>query len=65
MTTFNCIDLEVQRFNSLSSRWKHGSIQEGMVQEELRVLHLHPKEFKNRLGILRQLGGKSLSLPPQ
>jgi len=33
--------LQVQRFSPLSSRWEHGSIQAGMVQEELRVLHLH------------------------
>ncbi len=35
--------LQVQRFNPLSSRWEHGSTQAGMVQEELRVLHLHLK----------------------
>jgi hypothetical protein len=33
--------LQVQRFSPLSSRWEHGSIQAGMVQEELRVLCLH------------------------
>jgi hypothetical protein len=38
-TAFNCS--QVQRFSPLSSRWEHGSIQAGMVQEELRVLHLH------------------------
>jgi hypothetical protein len=30
-------------FNPVSSRQEHGSIQAGMVQEELRVLHLHLK----------------------
>jgi hypothetical protein len=51
--------LQVQRFSPLSSRQKHGSIQAGMVQEELRVLHLHPKEARNRLDILKHLGGGS------
>jgi hypothetical protein len=27
-----------------SSRWEHGTIQTGMVQEELRVLHLYLKD---------------------
>jgi hypothetical protein len=27
----------------LSSRQEHGTIQAGMVEEELRVLHLHPE----------------------
>jgi hypothetical protein len=35
--------LQVQRFSPLSSRREHGSIQIDMVQEELRVLHLHLK----------------------
>jgi hypothetical protein len=38
-TTFNWSWLT----GSLSSRWEHGSIHAGMVQEELRVLHLHLK----------------------
>ena len=33
--------LQVQRFSPLSSRWERGSVQVGMVQEELRSLHLH------------------------
>ena len=33
----------------------HGSIQAGMVQAELRVLHLHPKAASGRL-TSRQLG---------
>jgi hypothetical protein len=33
--------LQVQRFSPLSSRQEHSSIQASMVQEELRVLHLH------------------------
>jgi hypothetical protein len=35
--------LQVQRFSPLSSKQEHESIQEGIVQEELRVLHLHLK----------------------
>ena len=46
---------QVQRFSPLSSRWEHGSIQAGMVQEELRVLCLHPKAASGRL-TSRQLG---------
>ena len=33
--------LQVERFSWLSSRQKHGSIQAGVVQEELRILHLY------------------------
>jgi hypothetical protein len=47
--------LQVQRFSPLSSRWEHGSIQAGMVQEELRVLRLHSKAASGRL-TSRQLG---------
>jgi len=35
--------LQVQRLSPVSSRWEHGSIQGGMVQEELRVLNLYLK----------------------
>ena len=35
--------LQVQKFSPVSSRREHGSIQAGLVQEELRVLHLHLK----------------------
>jgi len=38
-----------------SSRWEKGSIQAGMVQEELRVLHLH-LEATSRIVASRQLG---------
>jgi hypothetical protein len=31
------------------SRQEHGSIQAGMMQEELRVLHLHLKAARRRL----------------
>jgi len=41
--------LQGQRFSPSSSRWAHGSIQAGMVQEELRVLHLHLKAARRRL----------------
>jgi hypothetical protein len=53
-TTFNCGCLQVQRFNPLSSRWEHGSIQAGMVQKEQRVLHLHLKAAR-RILTFRQL----------
>jgi hypothetical protein len=46
--------LQVQR-SPLLSRWEHGSIQAGMVQEELRVLCLHPKAASGKL-TTRQLG---------
>jgi hypothetical protein len=39
----------------LSSKWEHGSIQAGMAQEELRVLHLHLKVAR-RILASRQLG---------
>jgi hypothetical protein len=32
--------LQIQKFSPSSSRKEHGSIQVGMVQEELRVLHI-------------------------
>jgi hypothetical protein len=41
--------LQVQRFSPLSSRQEHGSIHAGMVQEELRVLHLHLEAAGRRL----------------
>jgi hypothetical protein len=47
--------LQVQRFSPLSSRQEHGSIQAGMVQEELRVLHLHLKAASKTL-TTKQLG---------
>jgi hypothetical protein len=46
--------LQVQRFSPLSSRGEHCSIQAGMVQEELRILHLHLKAA-NRILTSRQL----------
>jgi hypothetical protein len=45
--------LQVQRFSPLSSQ-EHGSIQAGMVQEELRDLHLHLKAA-SRILTSRQL----------
>jgi hypothetical protein len=47
--------LQGQRFSPLSSRWEHCSIQAGIVQEELRVLHFVPKENRRRLAF-KQLG---------
>jgi len=46
--------LKVQRFSPLSSWWEHGSVQAGMVQEELRVLHLHLEAARSLIS--RQLG---------
>jgi hypothetical protein len=43
-TTFNWGWLTESKFSPLSSRQEHGSIQAGMVQDELRVLHLHLKD---------------------
>jgi hypothetical protein len=40
---FNGAGLQVQMFSPISSRQKHGNIHAGMVQEELRDLHLHLK----------------------
>jgi hypothetical protein len=54
-TTFNWGWLTGQRFSPLLSRQEHGSIQAGMVQEELRVLHLHLKAA-SRILAFRQLG---------
>jgi len=48
-------DLQVQRFSPLSSRWEHGGIQADMVQEGLRILHLHLK-VASRILAPRQLG---------
>jgi hypothetical protein len=42
-TTIIGAGFQVQRLSPLSSRWEHGSVQAGIVQEELRVLHLFPK----------------------
>jgi hypothetical protein len=47
--------LQVQRFSPLSSRQEQGSVQAGMVQEELRVLCLHLKAASRMLAS-RQLG---------
>ena len=47
--------LQVQRFSPLSSRRGDSSIQAGMVQEELRVLHLHLKA-SSRILAFRYLG---------
>jgi hypothetical protein len=42
------VGLQVQKFNLLT-RWEHGSIQAGMVQEELKVLHLHLKTARMQM----------------
>jgi hypothetical protein len=41
--TFNWGWLTGSEINPVSSRWEHDSIQAGMMQEELRFLHLHLK----------------------
>jgi hypothetical protein len=46
--------LQVQKFSAVSSRQEHDSIQAGMVQEELRVLHLHLEAA--RILTSRQIG---------
>jgi hypothetical protein len=47
--------LQVKRFGPLSSRQEHGSVQAGMVPEELRVLSLYLKAAMRWLAP-RQLG---------
>ena len=56
-------DLWVQRFNPLSSRWEHGSVQADLGLEEPKVLHLDPKADRRRMAF-RQLGGGSLKAHP-
>jgi hypothetical protein len=46
------------RFSPLSSREEYASVQAGMAQEELRVLHLDLKAARRRLSS-KQLGGES------
>jgi hypothetical protein len=41
--------LQVQRLSSLSLRQEHGNVQAGMMEEKLRVLHLHLKAARRRL----------------
>ena len=50
--------LQVQRFSPVSSRQEYGSIQAGMLQEELRVLHLVMK-VNMRSPASREIGGGS------
>jgi hypothetical protein len=47
--------LQVQKFSPLPSRQERGNIQAGMVQEELRVLHLYLKVARTRVAS-RELG---------
>jgi hypothetical protein len=63
MITLNWGLLTGSTVQSMASRQKHGSIQVGMVKEELRVLYLHLKADRNRLGILRQLGERPSAHP--
>jgi hypothetical protein len=42
-------DLQGQRFSPLSSRWEHGRVQVGLVQEGLSVLHLHLKAARRKV----------------
>jgi hypothetical protein len=48
-TTFNWGWLTGSEVQSIIIKAEHGSIQAGMVQEELRVLHLHLKADRRRL----------------
>jgi hypothetical protein len=50
--------LQVQRLSLLSSRQEQSGAQAGMVQEELRVLHLYLKAASRMLAS-RQLGRES------
>jgi hypothetical protein len=54
-TAFNWDWLRGSEVQSITSRQEHGSIQAGMVQEELRVLHLLLKA-SSRILTSRQLG---------
>jgi hypothetical protein len=54
-TPFNWGYLTGSEVQFLSSKWKHGTIQASMVQEELRVLHPHVKAA-SRILTSRQLG---------
>jgi len=62
--TFNGGWLTVQRFSPVSSRQEHVDIQAGIVQEELRLLHLHLKAA-SRILASRKLGWGSWSPHPQ
>jgi hypothetical protein len=46
---------QVQRFSTLLLRQEHGSIQAGIVQEDVNVLLLHLKAANRRL-VSRKLG---------
>ena len=52
---FNWGYLTGSEVQSVIIKQEHGSIQTGMVQEELRVLHLHLKAVRKILAF-RQLG---------
>ena len=54
-TTVNWGWLTGSEVQPIIIKGKHGSIQAGMVQEELRVLHLHLKAA-TRILVSRQLG---------
>ena len=54
--------LQVQKFSPVSSRQEHGSVQAGMVQEELRVLHLHLNVTRKRMAPM-WLGGPHCPSP--
>jgi hypothetical protein len=46
--------LQIQSFSPLSSKWEHGSIWAGIMQEELRDLHLLLEA--RRILVSRELG---------
>ena len=63
-TTLNWGCLQVQRFSPSSSRWEQGSIQAGITQAELRVLHICLKAASWRL-TSQTARIRVLSPPPQ
>jgi hypothetical protein len=58
--------LQVQRFSPLLSREEYGDIQAGVVQEELRDLHLHPKASRRSQQLKEEVKVQPLrdTLPP-
>ena len=43
------VGLQVQRFSPVSSRQEHGSVWAGMVQADMRVVHLYLKAVSRML----------------
>jgi hypothetical protein len=62
-TTLSCGWLTGSEVQFIIIKMGHGSIQAGIVQEELRVPHLHLKAARRRLARPSWLGGGSLCPP--